>query len=310
MVLKQIMEIIEYLDDPNITGHQVASLLESHGASKVEVKKVKGDIGSTDFIKIVFPGKEGKKIGGKAPSLGIIGRLGGLATGPDPSGLVSDADGAITALSCALKLVDMKEKKNILKGDVHISTHICPNAPIIPHEPVPFMGSPVDIATMNKHEINSEMDAVLSVDTTKGNKIVKFRGFAITPTIVQGYILRVSEDLVNIMERVTGGVARVVPVTTQDLTPYENGLYHINSILQPSRATNAPVVGVALTSESIIPGSETGANQITDIEMATRFCIEVAKEYGRSRCKFYSESEHQTLVKLYGSMKHLYNTVS
>ena len=34
----------------------------------------------------------------------------------------------------------------------------------------------------------------------------------------------------------------VFPLTVQDITPYGNGLYHLNSILQPSTATNAPVV--------------------------------------------------------------------
>jgi hypothetical protein len=40
----------------------------------------------------------------------------------------------------ALKLADMKEQ-----GDVIVVTHTCPNAPTTPHEPVPFMGSPVDM---------------------------------------------------------------------------------------------------------------------------------------------------------------------
>lgn len=60
-------------------------------------------------------------------------------------GLVSDADGAITAIAVALKLADMRRNGDILDGDVIIATHICPNAPTQPHDPVPFMGSPVDM---------------------------------------------------------------------------------------------------------------------------------------------------------------------
>jgi len=67
------------------------------------------------------------------------------------------------------------------------------------HDPVPFMDSPVDIATMNKYEVDPAMDAVLSVDTTKGNRIINYRGFAISPTVKEGYILKVSEDLLDIM---------------------------------------------------------------------------------------------------------------
>ena len=57
---------------------------------------------------------------------------------------------------------------------------------------------------MNKQEVDERMDAVLSVDTTKGNRIINVRGFAISPTVKQGYILRVSEDLLGIMQIVTG----------------------------------------------------------------------------------------------------------
>lgn len=62
----------------------------------------------------------------------------------------------------------------------------------------------------------------------------------------------------------------------QDITPYGNGLFHVNSILQPATATAARVVGVALTAEVVVPGSATGASQPVDIELAVRFCLEVA----------------------------------
>ncbi|MEM3022185.1 MAG: DUF1177 domain-containing protein, partial [Candidatus Bathyarchaeia archaeon] len=192
-----------------------------------------------------------------------------------------------------------------LKGDVIIATHICPNAPTQPHDPVPFMGSPVDMMTMNRHEVDPRMEAILSADTTKGNRIVKFRGFAITPTVKEGYILRVSEDLIDIMQWVTGMVARVVPITTQDITPYGNGLYHMNSMMQPAVATDAPVVGIAITTETPVPGCATGASHAIDIEMAARFCLEVAKAFGEGKCKFYDEEEFKLITKLYGSMKHL-----
>jgi len=122
------------------------------------------------------------------------------------------------------------------------------------------MGSPVTFAQIGAEEISIEMDAVLSVDTTKGNRIVKWRGFAMTPTVKEGWILKVSNDLLTLMENVTGRTARVCPITTQDITPYGNGIDHINSIMQPCVATNAPVVGVALTTETVVPGCATGAS--------------------------------------------------
>ncbi len=182
-MLKQVMEIYELLDSPAVTGEDVANLLRSRGLTDLSVKTIKGEKGQTDFIKIRIPGTDGKQRDGSAPTLGVIGRLGGVGARPEMTGIVSDADGAITALSVALKLADMKAKGDELWGDVVVATHICPNSPITPHHPVPFMGSPVDIAGMNREEIDDSMDAVVSIDTTKGNRIAKWRGFAITPTV-------------------------------------------------------------------------------------------------------------------------------
>ena len=123
------------------------------------------------------------------------------------------------------------------------------------------------------------------------------------PTVKGGYILKVSQDLLTIMEITTGKRPSVFAITTQDITPYGNGLYHLNSIMQPCVATQAPVVGVAITAESVVPGCATGASHIVDIEEAVRFSIEVAKKFGAGRCAFYDEEEFQRIISLYGSMQ-------
>jgi hypothetical protein len=304
-MFKQVIEIYDLLDRATVHGIDVVTFFKNQGLTSITMNKIVGDMGSTDFIKIRIPGSNGKTRQGSAPTLGIIGRLGGIGARPERIGLVSDADGAVTALACALKLVVMQQHHDVLKGDVILSTHICPNAPTQPHEPVPFMGSPVDIATMNKYEVDPEMDAILSIDTTKGNRIANFKGFAITSTVKQGYILRVSEDLLDLMEVVTGTLPQVVPLSIQDITPYGNALYHINSILQPWLVTDSPVVGVALTTETPVPGCGTGASHCGDIEVAARFCIEVAKSFGDRQCRLYDPHEFTTLQRLYGSMEHL-----
>ena len=107
---------------------------------------------------------------------------------PERIGFVSDGDGALVALSLAAKLLDMQNKGDILEGDIIVSTHVCPDAPTRPHKPVAFMDSPVEMAQVNKEELSDELDAVLSVDTTKGNRIINTRGFAISPTVKEGYI--------------------------------------------------------------------------------------------------------------------------
>ena len=304
-MFKQVIEIYDLLDRATVKGQDVLNLLKKRGLEDLSLQKITGEKGSTDFIKIKIPGREGKTRRRNAPTLGIIGRLGGIGARPERIGLVSDADGAVTALSCALKLADMKRNGDSLLGDVVVTTHICPNAPTQPHQPVPFMDSPVDMTIMNRQEVTPEMDALLSIDTTKGNRVAKFKGFAITPTVKEGYILRVSENLLDIMEVVTGRSPRVVPITLQDITPYGNDIYHVNSIMQPWIATDAPMIGVAITAEVPVPGCGTGASNCVDIELASRFCIEVAKAYGARKCSFYNQAEFQRLVELYGSMSHL-----
>ena len=304
MTLKQSIEAYELLDSATVNGETVAAALRDRGL-QVEVTPVQGDKGTTDFVRTLVPGTEGKQAGGRAATLGIVGRLGGIGARPEAIGLVSDADGAITAIACALKLGDMAAAGDRLPGDVVVATHICPGAPTQPHDPVPFMDSPVDIATMNRYEIHPDMDAILSVDTTRGNLVINHRGFAISPTVKEGYILKVNSDLLRIMAIVTGQAPAVLPITTQDITPYGNEVDHVNSIMQPATATDVPVVGVALTAEIAVPGCASGASQVIDIEMTARFCLEVAKGYGRGEFDFYDAGEFERLVALYGSMKHL-----
>jgi len=298
-MLREIQEVMDLLDSATVCGEDVRQFLEAAGVAEVSVQRVKGPQGSTDFVKACVC------TAGQGPTLGIIGRLGGIGARPEKLGLVSDADGAIVALACAAKLTKMTSRGDALRGNVIVTTHICPDAHTQPHEPAPFMDSPVDIATMNRYEVDPAMEAILSVDTTKGNWVINHRGFAITPTVKKGYILRVSEDLLSVMRVVSNAPPVVLPITTQDITPYGNGVYHLNSIMQPATATQAPVVGVATTASTPIPGSSTGSNQVFDLEMAARFCVEVAKAFTAEQCRFYDEKEFALLTTLYGSMTHL-----
>lgn len=306
MLLKQIMEAYEVLDSSTVDGKAVEAYLKSiKPDADVEVYELQGPKGTTDMVKVRIPGSKGKTRGGDAPTLGILGRLGGIGARPEMTGFVSDGDGALAAVACAAKLLDMQNKGDVLEGDIFISTHICPDAPTQPHDPVPFMGSPVEMAQVNQEEVSPELDAILSCDTTKGNRVINHRGFALSQTVKEGYILRASDDLLDLMQITTGKMPYVFPLATQDITPYGNDVHHLNSILQPATATDAPVVGVAITAETMVPGCATGASHFQDVEEAARFMIEVAKNFGRKKCRFYDEEEYALIQKLYGSMKHL-----
>ncbi|MDO4274022.1 MAG: DUF1177 domain-containing protein [Eubacteriales bacterium] len=306
MLMKQIIEAYDVLDDSYVNGRKVEEYLR--GIKKdadIEVYTLEGPKGTTDMVRVRIPGSCGKTKGGSAPTIGLLGRLGGIGARPERIGFVSDGDGALVAVALAAKLLDMQNKGDVLDGDVFISTHICPDAPTAPHDPVPFMGSPVEMSQVNKEEVSSELDAILSVDTTKGNRVINTRGFAISPTVKEGYILRTSEDLLDLMQITTGRLPYVFPLATQDITPYGNDVHHLNSILQPCTATDAPVVGVAVCAETMVPGCATGATHAADVEEAARFMLEVAKAYGRGKCSFYDEDEYARLVGLYGDMKQL-----
>lgn len=305
MSLKYTMDVMELLDDVNANGQRVVDLFNGFEYCEATYETVTEGDGSTDFVKIVVKGTDGKLSGGNAPSLGIVGRLGGLGARPNRIGFVSDGDGAAAAVTTALKLANMSVRGDRLPGDVYITTHICPTAPTQPHEPVDFMGSPVDILTMNKYEVFPEMDAVISIDTTKGNRVFNHRGIALSPTVKSGYILKFCDDLVRIMEMTTGELPVTFAVTTQDITPYGNDVYHVNSILQPAVATDAPVVGLAITAQSAVPGCGTGASHEVDVAQAVRFSIEVAKEFTQGQFDFYDHEEFNHLESLYGSMRHL-----
>jgi hypothetical protein len=75
--------------------------------------------------------------------------------------------------------------------------------------------------------------------------------------------------------------------------------------LQPSIATDAPVVGVAISAETVVPGSATGASHEIDIATVVKFAVEVAKEFGLATAEFYDVKEFARLNELYGSMHHL-----
>tara|TARA_Y100000588_G_C14177046_1_gene891871 strand:- start:242 stop:1195 length:954 start_codon:yes stop_codon:yes gene_type:complete len=315
MSARQVNMVYEMLDSPNIDGQTFVDVFESIKAPDAEISKIsvpyqqpEDTSKMCDFIKVVVRGSEGKLAGGNHPTFGIVGRLGAQQAQPKRTGLVSDADGSVVALAAAMQLLEMAEKGAVLKGDVIITTHIATHVSITTHDPVDFMGMPVDSNTMNQYEVDQDMDAIISIDTSKGNSIVKHRGMAISPTAKEGYVLRVAPDLVSLMELATGEPAKTFPITTQDITEYDNGVYHFNSIMQPNVATAAPVVGLAITAKSVVPGCETGASYENELVDATRYVTEIAKQFTGKKASFYDVDEYNMLVKRYGKLDFLQST--
>src|SRR5690625_758698 len=108
MSFKHLIELYEILDNKFVTGNDVKQYIEAINTDiNVEVQTVEGKSGSTDFVKTIIPGTYGKSSGGNAPTLGVIGRLGGIGARPERKGFVSDGDGALAAVTVAAKLADM-----------------------------------------------------------------------------------------------------------------------------------------------------------------------------------------------------------
>mgnify|MGYP001611221270 CR=1 FL=1 len=303
-MLKFITEAVDLLSGADASGESVAGWLRTFGAD-VDLVRLEGPSGRTDLVRAVIPGAEGRRAGGTAPTLGIIGRLGGIGVRPHRLGLVSDADGAIVALAVAAALARLRARGDRLRSDVLIRTHISPASPIIPHEPAAFVDVPVDRNELARAEVDPEMAAILSIDATRANRIVKARGFGITGAVKDGYLLRPTVPMLDAFERVAGHAPVVVPIFTQDITPPGSGVHRINSILQPATLTSAPVVGVALLSPVVVGGASTGVTDEHDLAMAARFVVEVAKEFSNGTLPFYYEDEFDRLVELYGPLTQL-----
>ncbi len=304
MLIREIQEVYECLDQPGKVGCKIANLFPTERI-ELRVEDISDRKGETEFIQIRVPGRQGKSSGGHADTLGVIGRLGGVGARPPIKGLVSDGDGALVALSAGLKLANMNALGDVLEGDVIIATHVRTDAPVLPMKPVDFMDTPVELNTILKLEVATDMDAILSIDTSRGNRLLNSNGFAITPTVRQGWILKVSDDLLRVMEHTTGSLPAAFPITMQDIVPYVGDVFHINSIMQPAVVTQAPVVGIALTAAGSVPGCASGVSNPFRVEEVGRFIVECAQQFGRGEVAFYDREEFARLRAMYGDMHHL-----
>lgn len=301
-MLRDVIDTIDFLDNSSNSAEAFAEFLPD-GPHAVEITPFESDLGTTDFIKILFPGSAGKSAGGDAPTTGIIGSNGGLRLpGPYP-GLASDADGCIVGLTAALRLARMHTRGQQLAGDVLVSTHICQKARPVPHDPYPFVMSPLPSSEKHPRLVDTRMDAMLTPETCKGNKMVSHLGFAVTPPVREGIIMRPHASILHIVEMVTGKAPVVFPITMQDVTPYELGVHHICGMVLPSIFSAAPVIGVPLVTEIETHPSATGVQQPTVLETAARFCLEVATSFGNGDCEFYYPGDFEGMVSTFKGLR-------
>lgn len=297
---KEIHTAYEMLSRHDVSGETIAEMLRDLGLSNVSVRRVETGSSFTDFIRICIPGSAGKSKGMNAPTLGVVGRLSGIKLENQPLALISDADGAIAALALAIRLAPLSNTKSAPLGDVIISTQIALSSFSKIHEPAALATSAVDTETACRYEYDPDMDALLSITVCRATRWVNSNGLAVTPTVQYGLVLPPDEDLLNILETVSSCQPVVFPVTTYDITPESNGLYHVNSILQHAQIAACPVVGVALTSASLIPGVTLRHNDLADVELAVQFALEVAFSFTAGNIHLCNSHELKQALERYG----------
>lgn len=78
MLLKQTLTVLDVLDDGFVDGEKVVALFEGFEYVDGHTEVIGDDEGKTHFVRFLIKGTKGRSAGGDAPTLGIIGRLGGV----------------------------------------------------------------------------------------------------------------------------------------------------------------------------------------------------------------------------------------
>ncbi len=294
MAREQIIEIVDLLDQPDVDAEDVRAFFGSRGYDAVEIETTETESGLVDFLSFEFHGSNG----GESPTTGIVGLSEMDLIECKQKGISSYECGVLATLSAALVLVDMGEDESNLYGNVLLKTEMV--------RPKLDAGK-VWLAVESRCErlVDPTMDFVLSLGTVRDSRTNNSAGVAFSPTIKDGWVLPVSEDLVSIKNEVASCPTAVLPVTTQDITPYANELYHLSCVTQPATVTDAPVVAIAFTSGTRVAGKDISPVSAEEIDTAVRFVLEATKAYTSGCLKLFDPEEFDRLVRLYGTMSYL-----
>ena len=98
----------------------------------------------------------------------------------------------------------------------------------------------------------------------------------------------------------------MIPITMQDITPVTNGIHHLNGLGEVPDGTVAPCFGVGLTSPLPLSGAAPGVTNVSSLEIAVRYVVEVVKGFLMGTFSVYDREEFVSLVSMYGDMTRLY----
>lgn len=295
-MLKQGIEVLDLLTSAEVNGTMLVEYLNSLGSCEAQVECVCGLNGSYKTLKVTITGTDGAISGGGSPTLGFVGQVGDQASSQSKNERIPDYIGTSIVLLTATKILQMNKSGNALRGDVILSAQISSNT------------ATSENTTLQKEvpthtEVSQFMDAVISIGSYKREKVGYHKGIAISPTVKEGYILKLSDDLWALAKKNTDVLPISLPLSQQDIIPRETGLPQAHTILQPSRATSAPVVGIGIQNEKASgQGLETCFSE--RIESTGRFLATVATAFTNGECSFFDEQEFTLLRTSYGDMSH------
>lgn len=305
-MLEQLSKAFNSCDMPEVNGTRLVEYLNSLGACEVQVLDVCGLNRTYKTLKVTISGTHGAISGGNSPTLGIIGQCGGQSLSQKTKEHIPDYIGTNVVLFAAARILKMIKSGNTLRGDVILSVQISSDSPA---SVTSKCKEPCKKA-LTHSEVSLLMDAVISIGSYRGGKIGNSKGIAISPTVKEGYILKTSDDLWNLAKRKMGVSPMGLPLSQQDIIPFEKGLPQAHTILQPSTATSAPVIGIAIQNE-MISGKRIDTSLLEKIEISEHiiesmghFLVDVATAFTNNECSFFDEQEYTLLRTSYGDMSH------
>lgn len=210
MLFKHLIELYELLDSPQASGAIVADYLKAIDPEcTVETYPLEGPKGITDMVRVRIPGAHGKSSGRRRAdhrSARPLGRFGSTSRTHRIRIRRRWRTHRARLRRKAARHAQERRRSTWRRIREHACVPACAHHAaqtravhgLCPRPPRP---------SMPKRSHPSSMP-FLVVDTTKGNRIANNRGFAISPTVKQGVVMRVSEDLLGIAEIATASCHR------------------------------------------------------------------------------------------------------
>ena len=280
MYFNRVLEIQDLLTGGNVQGQQVADYLNNIYQSPPSTTTTYTQVSSapdqqSDVVTT--------QIASNAPSPGLMAvGQGNAIANQGAYHIASDADGIICALVVAAELLKMTGNGLSLNKSITISTHIRYAANDMD------ISDDLDVLISQQQTTGRMFDGILTVRALKDNSRTNFRGFGISPTVKEGWILPMSGDLFRLAGETSGELPQMLPITMYDITRGNNNVpLRANNLLTPNIFTDKPVVGIGISTQTKPPRQRANASHFVDIEETVRFIVEAALAYDRNALTLY-----------------------